>query len=80
MKYLLGTFIILALPCLIATGETNEHRYEAGGSVYVCQSPGAKRFHCARSCRGLNNCKHTITQVSQAKAEGIGLTPCKMCY
>ena len=80
MRFLLGAFVILGLPWIMATGETTTQRYEATPAVYVCRSPGAKRYHCDRWCRGLNSCKHTIEPVSQGKASNMGLTPCKMCY
>jgi len=44
--------------------------------VFVCQSPGAKKYHYNENCRGLNACKHTIASMKKKDAEGIGLGLC----
>lgn len=48
----------------------------SGETVYICKSPGAKKFHFNRNCRGLNRCKHTIEQTTRKAAEGLGLGVC----
>ena len=46
-------------------------------TVYICLSPGAKKYHYDRGCRGLNNCNHEIKAVSKGAAEGeYGLGVC----
>lgn len=45
-------------------------------TVYICLSPGAKKYHYDRGCRGLNNCTHEINSVSKAAAEDKGLGLC----
>lgn len=49
-------------------------------TVYICVSKTAKRYHCDRDCRGLNNCTHEIKIVTVKEAEKRGLTRCKLCY
>ena len=46
------------------------------GTVYVCKSAGAKKYHFDESCRGLSNCKHTIVKMSEKDAQEIGLGLC----
>lgn len=49
--------------------------------VYVCESPNAVAYHQARSCRGLQRCKHTIVKVTEDVAKSkYGLRRCKICY
>jgi len=46
-------------------------------TVYICLSPGAKKYHYDKSCRGLNNCIHEIKAVSKGTAENqYGLELC----
>ena len=45
-------------------------------TVYVCDSPNAKKYHFSETCRGLNACKHQIVKTTQSKARDIGLTLC----
>lgn len=45
-------------------------------TVYICLSPGAKKYHYNRNCRGLGNCTHEIEAVSKSDAEGRGLDLC----
>lgn len=45
-------------------------------TVYICLSPGAKKYHYDRGCRGLNNCTHEIKSVSVGDAESRGLDLC----
>ncbi|MDB5257953.1 MAG: hypothetical protein JWM14_2648 [Chitinophagaceae bacterium] len=46
-------------------------------TVYICLSPGAKKYHYDRDCRGLGNCTHEIKAVSKGSAEGeYGLELC----
>ncbi len=46
-------------------------------TVYICLSPGAKKYHYDRGCRGLNNCTHEVKAVSKGSAEGeYGLELC----
>lgn len=45
-------------------------------TVYVCDSPNAKKYHYSATCRGLNACKHQIIKTTQSKAKDIGLGLC----
>ncbi len=38
-------------------------------TVYICLSPGAKKYHYNRDCRGLGNCTHEVKAVSKGSAE-----------
>ncbi|MDF2455561.1 MAG: hypothetical protein K0R51_1554 [Cytophagaceae bacterium] len=62
------TFAILALLVLTA--------FTIPTTVYICLSPGGKKYHYDRGCRGLNNCTHEIKAVSKGDAEGRGLDLC----
>lgn len=44
--------------------------------VYLCDSPGGKKYHYNKSCRGLSNCKHEIIKVTLKKAQTLGKTLC----
>ncbi len=44
--------------------------------VYICVSKTAHKYHYSKSCRGLNNCTHTISQVSLKDAQNKGYTLC----
>lgn len=55
--------------------KTNLHQ-----TVYVCTGGFAKRYHSTPNCRGLNNCKGDIVEMSVEKATQKGKTPCKICY
>ena len=44
--------------------------------VYLCDSPGGKKYHYSKNCRGLSNCKHEIIKVSLKKAQSLGKTLC----
>ncbi|WP_029272844.1 hypothetical protein [Flavobacterium sp. KJJ] len=44
--------------------------------VYICGPTGAKKYHYSENCRGLTACRHQITKVSVAQAQGYGLTLC----
>jgi len=44
--------------------------------VYLCDSPGGKKYHYSKNCRGLSNCKHVIITVSLKKAQTLGKTLC----
>ena len=45
-------------------------------TVYLCDSPNAKKYHLSETCRGLNACKHLIIKTTQSKARNIGLALC----
>jgi hypothetical protein len=48
------------------------------GSVYICDSQGAKRYHLRKSCNGLRNCKHAIILISLDSAKKTGRTLCHL--
>ncbi|SDH16324.1 hypothetical protein [Mucilaginibacter gossypii] len=48
------------------------------GSVYICDSQGAKRYHLRKNCGGLRNCKHEIITVSLDSAKKTGRTLCHL--
>ncbi|MFB9843999.1 hypothetical protein [Mucilaginibacter ginsenosidivorans] len=55
--------------------------YQGGGhfrpdSVYVCDSPGAKKYHLRADCRGLGNCQHRVVKITPAEAKKRGKTLC----
>jgi len=44
--------------------------------VYICGPRGAKKYHYKENCRGLTACRHVLTKVTLAQAQGFGLTLC----
>jgi len=48
------------------------------GSVYICDSQGAKRYHLRKNCNGLRNCKHGIIHISLDSAKKTGRTLCHL--
>lgn len=45
-------------------------------NVYICLSKTASKYHYSESCRGLNNCTHTISKVTFETAKEKGYTLC----
>lgn len=45
-------------------------------SVYICDSPGAKKYHLRENCKGLQNCRHKVIKVTLALAKRKGRTLC----
>lgn len=52
----------------LLTGESPE--------VYVCNGKSSKRYHYKKSCRGLSNCRSSISKVSLEEAKRRGRTLC----
>jgi len=48
----------------------------ADTDVYLCDSKGGKKYHLAKNCRGLKNCKAEVIKVSLANAKSTGKTLC----
>lgn len=65
--------ILLALPWVLLTPLP-----PPPGSVYICDSQGAKRYHLRKNCSGLRNCKHEIITVSLDSAKRTGRTLCHL--
>lgn len=45
-------------------------------SVYICNGRYAKRYHLTSYCRGLSNCKASVSSISRADARSMGRTLC----
>ena len=45
-------------------------------TVFICDSPTAKKYHFNKECRGLNRCTHEIKKISKSEAVKIGFTVC----
>lgn len=82
MKKIIALSVLLtALAC--KTGESGAPiedmaRANVGqtDSVWVCQSPSAKKYHYSRECEGLGRCKHYVAMELRNDAEAVGLTAC----
>lgn len=48
--------------------------------VYICTGEKSTKYHSSPDCRGLGRCSGEIEEVSEEEAEGMGRTPCKICY
>ncbi len=44
--------------------------------VYLCNSPGGKKYHFKKTCRGLSRCKASIIKVTLEEAKNRGKTLC----
>ena len=52
----------------LLTGESTE--------VYVCNGKSSKRYHYKKNCRGLSNCRSSISKLSIEEAKRRGRTLC----
>lgn len=50
-----------------------------GGTVYVCASGKAIRYHTDPYCRGLRRCSREIIATTVEEAQDNGRTPCHIC-
>ena len=49
--------------------------------VFICDSKSSKVYHSSKTCRGIQNCKHDIKEVTLKEAkETYGRVACKVCY
>lgn len=73
MKFIIPKIVLLvalvAYPILLEN--TTEEK-----SVYICNGKYSKKYHYTKYCRGLSNCKSTITKVSLTKAKNKGRKIC----
>lgn len=49
---------------------------ETPTTVYVCDSPNAKKYHYKADCRGLSNCNYKIVKTTLEKAKKDKKTQC----
>ena len=61
------------------TSSKNEYTTDED-KVYICTGGSSKRYHATDNCRGLGNCSGEIIDITIDEAEGLGRTPCKICY
>ncbi|MBB3124537.1 hypothetical protein FHS04_002060 [Mesoflavibacter sabulilitoris] len=73
MKFILTKIVILL--ALVAYPIQLEHTSDEK-SVYICNGNYSKKYHYNKSCRGLSNCKSTISEVSLSKAKNKGRKIC----
>ena len=62
--------------CLLLLVFANMITCKETTTVYVCNSPGAKKYHNSSDCRGLSNCTYKIVKVDLEKAKKDGKTLC----
>jgi hypothetical protein len=46
-------------------------------SVYICDSPSAKKYHLKNDCRGLSRCTHRIIEITLEDAKKRKFELCK---
>jgi len=46
--------------------------------VYICDSPGAKKYHLRENCKGLHNCQHRVIKMTLEQAKRKGRTLCAL--
>ena len=74
--------IITLLICFLLSSPAIQLQAQSDASnskVLICVSNSAERYHKSR-CNGLNQCNHTISEVTKDEAVKMGRTPCKICY
>jgi hypothetical protein len=47
-------------------------------SVYICDSPGARKYHLRQNCKGLLNCQHRVIKITLEQAKRKGRTLCAL--
>lgn len=69
MKFLLLFILFLSNATCQETKENKESKVTT--TIYLCDSPNAKKYHLKADCRGLSNCSYRIikTSLDQAKRE-----------
>ena len=68
------TLITFALA--IALGGAGLSLAKAGRKVYICNTKNAVAYHFNRECQGLQKCKGTVSEVTEAAAQEKGLHSC----
>lgn len=63
--------ILLSLSLIILTSFTFVQ-----ADVYICNGKYSKKYHLVKDCRGLSNCKSSITKVTLNTAKKKGRTLC----
>ena len=77
----LSIFSLIGLNQLNSLSKTLIEKVPKETSVYICNSEKAVAYHSSKTCRGLNNCKHEILEVSKTDAvNAYGRRACKICY
>ena len=51
-----------------------------GQTVTICNGKYSIKYHSSTTCRGLNNGRGGLSEVTLAKAVSIGRTPCLLCH
>jgi hypothetical protein len=46
--------------------------------VYICDSPGAAKYHLRQDCKGLRNCRHRVIKITLEEAKRKGRTLCAL--
>jgi hypothetical protein len=46
-------------------------------SVYICDSPSAKKYHLRNDCHGLSKCTHRIIEITLGEARKRKFELCK---
>ena len=56
-------------------------KYFQNDEVYVCNGSYSIAYHSRSNCRGLNNCRNSVTPVSESYAETVlKRRPCCICW
>jgi len=51
----------------------------AAQTVVICEGKYSKKYHSSENCRGLNNCKGGLSNISLSNAQQIGRSACSIC-
>lgn len=72
--------ILITLLFLSFTGDNSRLSADNKESkVLICTGRHATKYHKYK-CRGLNNCKASIKEITLTEAKEKGYSACKVCY
>jgi hypothetical protein len=54
----------------------SENNYTDSTKVYICNSPGSKKYHLKENCKGLSTCQHRIVKITLEQAKKRSKTLC----
>jgi len=67
-------------PATYNYSNTTAPQYNSNETVIICGGQYATKYHRSSNCRGLSNCRGGISQTTKNQAQGMGRTPCAICY
>ncbi len=73
--------LIQSVPYSETSGQSSlQQTAQQNNTVVICGGKYATKYHSTSNCRGLNNCKGGVYNVSLNEARKQGFTSCLICY